>query len=231
MQRPNNFQTPAAGNQSAQRSQAAQKPLQGERKCYACGEKGHFANQCPNPRNRPPQTAVSTHAPTCGADSVPIATRQNYIHGKVNHVTVEEAQEAPDVVIGMLFVNDTSAVVLFDSGASNSFISYVEKHNLPIAVLRCRIIVSSPRGDMPSRHLCLKVNLKIRGVDFIANLIVLESKGIDVILGMDWLSKHKVLICCTKKSVKLTTPDGKGLEFVTEPVVTAKGVANHAKVN
>jgi hypothetical protein len=38
---------------------------------------------------------------------------------------------------------------------------------------------------MPARQLCRKVNLKIRGVDFIANLIVLESKGIDVIRGMD----------------------------------------------
>jgi hypothetical protein len=38
-------------------------------------------------------------------------------------VTVEEAQETPDVVIGMFLVNDTSAVVLFDSGASYSFIS------------------------------------------------------------------------------------------------------------
>jgi hypothetical protein len=50
----------------------------------------------------------------------------------------------------------------------------------------------------------------------------LESKGIGVILRIDWLSKHKVLI---------TTPDGKKLEFVAEPVVTAKGVANHVKVN
>jgi hypothetical protein len=40
-----------------------------------------------------------------------------------------------------------------------------------------------------------------------------------------------VLIDCVKKSVKLTTPDGKELEFVTELVVTAKGVANRAKVN
>jgi hypothetical protein len=76
------------------------------------------------------------------------------------------------------------------------------------------------------------VSLKIRGgVDFVANLIVLESKGIDVILGMDWLSKHKVLIDCAKKSVKLVTLEGKEIEFVTEPVATAKGVANHAKVN
>jgi hypothetical protein len=45
------------------------------------------------------------------------------------------------------------------------------------------------------------------------------------------LGKHKVLIDCAKKSVKLTTTDGKELKFVTEPVVTAKRDANHAKVN
>jgi hypothetical protein len=56
-------------------------------------------------------------------------------------------------------------------------------------------------------------------------------KGIDIILGVDWLSKHKVLIDYAKKSVKLTTPDGKELEFVIEPIVMAKGVANRAEVN
>jgi hypothetical protein len=59
----------------------------------------------------------------------------------------------------------------------------------------------------------------------------LESKGIDVILGMDWLGKHKVLIDYAKKSVKLTTPEAKEMVFVIEPVVTARGVANRAKVN
>jgi hypothetical protein len=137
------------------------------------------------------------------------------------------------VVIGTFSVNDISAVVLFDSGASHSFIStaYVEKHNLPIVLLRCQMIVSSPGGDMPARQLCPKVNLKIWGVDFVANLIVLESKGIDIILGMDWLGNHKVLIDCAKKSVKLTTPDRKELEFIAGSVVTAKGIANHAKIN
>jgi hypothetical protein len=131
-------------------------------------------------------------------------------------VDVEEAQEAPDVVIGMLLVNDTSAVVLFDSGASHSFISatYVGKHNLPLAPLRCQMIVSSPGGDMPARQLFPKVNLKIRGCRLCPNLIVLESKGIDVILRMDWLSKYKVLIDCAKKSVKMTTPEGKEMEFL-----------------
>jgi hypothetical protein len=108
---------------------------------------------------------LSTPAPTRGANSVPIAAKQNYVHRKVNLVTVKEAQEAPDVVIGIFFINDTSAVVLFDSGASHYFISavYVEKHNLPIALLKCQMIVSSAGGDMPTRQLCPKVNLKIRG--------------------------------------------------------------------
>jgi hypothetical protein len=47
---------------------------------------------------------------------------------------------------------------------------------------------------------------------------------------MDWLRKYKVLINCAKKYVKLTTPEGKEMEFVAEPVVTAKGVTNCAKV-
>jgi hypothetical protein len=53
-------------------------------------------------------------------------------------------------VIVMFLINDTSVVVLFDFGASYLFISvaYVGKHNLPLALLRCQMIVSSPGGDM-----------------------------------------------------------------------------------
>jgi hypothetical protein len=40
-----------------------------------------------------------------------------------------------------------------------------------------------------------------------------------------------VLLDCARKSIKLTTPNGKELEFVTKPVVIAKGAANRAKVN
>jgi hypothetical protein len=59
----------------------------------------------------------------------------------------------------------------------------------------------------------------------------LESKGINIIPGMDWLSRHKVLINYAKKSIKLTTLDGKEKEIIVEPVVTAKGVVNRVKVN
>jgi hypothetical protein len=133
-------------------TQGAQDPSQTDCKCYACGERGHYANQF-------------TPTPTRGANYVLVAAKQNYTHGRVNHVVVEEAQEAPDVVLSVFFINATSVVVLFDSGASHSFISatYVEKHNLPIVLLKCQMIDSSLGGDMPTRQLCLKVNLKIRG--------------------------------------------------------------------
>ena len=51
--------------------------------------------------------------------------QQNYMHGRVNHVTTETAQEAPDVVIGMFFVNSKPASVLFDFGASHSWYGLV----------------------------------------------------------------------------------------------------------
>jgi hypothetical protein len=62
---------------------------------------------------------------------------------------------------------------------------------------------------MSARQLYSKVNLKMKGVEFVTNLTILELKGIDLILGMDWLSKHKTLINCANKSVKLTTSEGK----------------------
>jgi hypothetical protein len=96
---------------------------------------------------------VSTPAPTHGANTILVAAKQNYSHGRVNHVDVEEAREAPDIVIGIFFINDTSVVMPFDSRASHSFISatYVEKHILPLVLLKYQIIVSSSGGDIPAR--------------------------------------------------------------------------------
>jgi hypothetical protein len=98
-------------------------------------------------------------------NSASTPARQNQAHARVNHVAVEDAQEALDVIIGMILVNDNNAIVLFDSGASYSFVaaSFMQKHNLPLSMLKNRMIVSSPRGDMHARHVCPKVNILIRG--------------------------------------------------------------------
>jgi hypothetical protein len=91
-------------------------------------------------------------------------------------VAIEDAQEAPDDMLGTFLVNATTAIVLFGARASHSFISatYIEKHNLPISMLKCRGWGGGVNGTI--------------------NLIVLHSKRIHVIPRMDWLRKHKVLI-------------------------------------
>jgi hypothetical protein len=84
---------------------------------------------------------------------------------------------------------------------------------------------------MHAWHVCPKVSILIRGVEFLANLIVLESNRIDVILGMDWLSKHNGLIDYAKKAVRLTTSSGKELEYVTENLVIDKVASNRIVLN
>jgi hypothetical protein len=44
---------------------------------------------------------------------------------------------------------------------------------------------SSPGGDIRTQHICPVVSITISGVDYLANLIILDSMGIDIILCMD----------------------------------------------
>jgi hypothetical protein len=80
-------------------------------------------------------------------------------------VAVEDAQATLDYINGMILVDDNNAIVLFDSGASHSFIAanFVQKHNLPLSMLKNWMIVSSPRGDMNARHVSPKVSILIKG--------------------------------------------------------------------
>ena len=57
--------------------------------------------------------------------------------GQVNHVSMEEVEEQPNVVIGKFLVKSFTAIVLFDTNASHSYISrgFVDKYKLPTKVL------------------------------------------------------------------------------------------------
>jgi hypothetical protein len=111
-------------------------------------------------------------------------------------MTCDEAQQAQDVVLGMFLASSHPGTILFDSGASHSFItsSFVAKHSLQIATKKHTMLVSSPGGEMRTKLICPAISISIRGVDFLSNLILLDSKGIDIILGMDWLSKYDGVI-------------------------------------
>ena len=81
----------------------------------------------------------------------------------------------------------------------------MEKHNIPTVLLKTPLLTRTPGGDIKCQLGCLRVRFNLSGVEFLA---VLKSKGIDVILGVDWLGRHNGLIGCTDKVVHLMNPEG-----------------------
>jgi hypothetical protein len=51
------------------------------------------------------------------------------------------------------------------------------------------------------------------GHKFFGDLIVLPSNGIDVILGIDWITTHKGFISTSPRLVTLVHPDGTSVTF------------------
>jgi hypothetical protein len=115
---------------------------------FKCGELGHYANACP--KRNPPHTPVQNQQQTRNGSQTPQTNKgqQSYAQGKAMHVDAEVAQENPRVVLGMFLVNSTLASVLFDSGASHSFITsqFVAQHNIPISPMSRHMLVTSPGG-------------------------------------------------------------------------------------
>jgi hypothetical protein len=142
-------------------------------------------------------------------------------HGRelVNHVDAQEAQQAPGVVLGEFLVEFTPATILFDPGASHSFIatSFVEKHGIPTAHLEIPLVTRTPGSDLLCHLKCSQARILLSGVVFLADLAVLPSQGIDVILGMDWLTKHNGIISCADKTVLLTDHQGKSISCQAQP--------------
>jgi hypothetical protein len=117
---------------------------------------------------------------------------------KVNHVNANTAQEASEFMLGTFSVNSIPATILFDSGASHSFISqaFVRNHSIPLVAMKRTMIVNSPGETLPASYCCPSANIALRGVDFPAQPVVLMTASIDVILGMDWMKQHNAVIQC-----------------------------------
>jgi hypothetical protein len=137
----------------------------------------------------------------------------------VNHVDAQEAQQAPGVVLGEFLVECTPAAVLFDSGASRSFIAtgFVEKHGIPTTSLEILLVTRTPGSDLLCHLKCSQVRILLSRVVFSADLVVLPSHRIDVILGMDWLTKHNGVISCADKTILLTDHQGKSVSCKAQP--------------
>jgi hypothetical protein len=110
--------------------------------------------------------------------------------------------------MGTLLVNSVPASVLFDSGASHSFMSEASalSHDIAFEKMNLPIVVRTPGGHCHTSMMAHNVPIEIEGLEFLASPIVLKSSTIDLILGMDWLKAHIASINCATKAVQLLHP-------------------------
>jgi hypothetical protein len=165
---------------------------------------------------------MSTHG------NVQNKNQQNQSKGRVNHVTTESVPEDANMVYGMCLINSIPASVLFDSRASHSFVtkSFVEKHNISNYPLKRTLLIRSLRCEIRATHSCPQTKLEIRGMSFLVELIILESSGIIVILGIDYLTKYDGVISCAKRMVTLTNSQGERIEVNVSIPAKAEAMVN-----
>ena len=153
-----------------------------------------------------------------GRGSTPIGQIQSgtRTQARVFSVTQQEADASPDVITGMISVYDHDAYALVDPGATHSFISvpFTERHQIESQPIDGRMVVSVPNGDtMISEKIVPGSRLVIQNKDFPAYLIVLCIHDFDIVLGRDWLSKHRATLDCYKKEVRLVRLEEPGVIF------------------
>ena len=108
-----------------------------------------------------------------------------------HYTTYEPANQL--VIQGMFLLSLLWARILFDYGASHSFIatSCMRELGLEIETLENPLYVSSPLGTRVSVDMiCQGCELEISGILLTMNLRVIDMSKLDVILRMDWLTTH-----------------------------------------
>ncbi|XP_057444006.1 uncharacterized protein LOC130736177 [Lotus japonicus] len=158
---------------------------------WKCLKPGHVERNCPNAAK--PKPVLNT-----------ARGRRPSAPGLVFAISGEHAAITDDLIQGMCIIAETSLMVLFDSGATHSFIAKecVKKLGLLTADLPFDLVVTTPAADrLVTRTACLQCPLIYENRTFLANLVCLGIKELYVILGMDWLTQYHVLLDCANKAV------------------------------
>ncbi|KAK8694914.1 hypothetical protein V6N13_072458 [Hibiscus sabdariffa] len=193
--------------------------------CYACGGSDHYIRDCPRNANksyaRPPGNANITptnhnKVPKQAQSGIPGKGKASHSNApthqesrapaRMYHVRGREDEESPDVIAGTVELNSQSAYALIDSGSTHSFIctTAIERLSMKPENVRTRLVVSNPIGkEMPINLICKECPVTIRGIPFPIDLYVLPNCEFDLILGMDWLSKHQAWIDCYNRRLYL----------------------------
>ena len=125
--------------------------------------------------------------------------------GKLNCATLEEVDNSEHAVIGTLNILTNPGKVLFDTGATTSFISeeFFDKFGIRRATLESPMTIVTSGGNVIVHHIKQDQVISIYVCTYFADLYVIPLKGIAVVLGMDWMMEHGARINCEEKTVSI----------------------------
>jgi hypothetical protein len=179
--------------------------------CFGCRQEGHMLKYCPNRNNSGGKSGGGGNWNGNSGGN----WKNKKPFGKLNCTSLEEVINSDKAVIGTLQILTHPGKVLFDTGATTSFISqqFIIKHGIDCTKLETPITILSTGGTILLTHVKKKQVIIISRCAFDADLFVLPMKDIDVILGMNWLEENGALIDCANKTVSLKSLDGERMIY------------------
>jgi hypothetical protein len=128
--------------------------------------------------------------------------------GKLNFTTLEELLEGAPVMTGIFSVFNQLALILFDSGASHSFIiqMFSVKCQLPFYHTKGPFMIATPRGKIATNQLNRSVPISLGSKIFKTTLLILGLEGMDIILGADWMTQHRVVLDVPARALEIHSP-------------------------
>lgn len=133
-----------------------------------------------------------------------VANSSNPSSGRVFTLSGRKAMKIDNLITGTCYLNQEPLLVLFDSGATHSFISSecVQRLALYVSILPHPLLVSTAaEGNLETSLVCENCPLVFSDRVFLVDLVCLPLRGLDVILGMDWLSVNHVMLNCQAKTI------------------------------